>query len=104
MAEEFKFDDWCASRQLQDATVAWLRGNGIDTCVALEGLSAEFIPIGDGGVPNLGEKLKVLGGVKALSTPTGTIADPCLHGKSHVVVLCGLCPVLCACVLCVRQI
>jgi hypothetical protein len=69
---EFKFDDWCESNELQQATVDWLVTNGCDSRSALKGLSADLVPMGADGVATLGEKAKILSGVCDLNSPPGS--------------------------------
>ena len=70
---EFDFDAWIVKYEITDSTRHWLVDNGCQSASALRGLTADLIPIGVGGVANLGEKSKILGGSKDLLAPQGTL-------------------------------
>jgi hypothetical protein len=65
--DDFKFEEWCTSRELEASTKAWLIANGFNSRSALEGLVRDDVHIGDAGVANAGERAKILGGVKWLT-------------------------------------
>jgi hypothetical protein len=69
---DFKFGVWCEEQQLTQETKAWLEQNRVTSFPALGGLTADLIPVGRAGVADLGEKAKILGGIKKFAhTQTG---------------------------------